>query len=68
MSDREIPVIADEYVDREFGTGCLKITPGHDPNDYEVGDPCLSLLIVTTDYEVGTPGHDPNDYEVGNDQ
>ncbi len=34
---REIPVIADEYVDREFGTGALKITPGHDPNDYEIG-------------------------------
>ncbi len=35
--DREIPVIADEYVDREFGTGALKITPSHDPNDYEIG-------------------------------
>ncbi|MBN1306161.1 MAG: valine--tRNA ligase [Anaerolineales bacterium] len=34
---REIPVIADEYVDREFGTGALKITPGHDPHDYEIG-------------------------------
>ena len=34
---REIPVIADEYVDREFGTGCVKITPCHDPNDFEVG-------------------------------
>ncbi len=34
---REIHVIADEYVDREFGTGALKITPGHDPNDYEIG-------------------------------
>jgi valyl-tRNA synthetase len=34
---REIPVIADEYVDREFGTGALKITPGHDPNDYQIG-------------------------------
>jgi valyl-tRNA synthetase len=34
---RELPVIADEYVDREFGTGCLKITPGHDPNDFEIG-------------------------------
>ena len=34
---REIPVIADEYVDREFGTGALKITPGHDPNDYLIG-------------------------------
>ncbi len=37
MLDREIPVIADEYVDREFGTGSLKITPAHDPNDYEIG-------------------------------
>ncbi|KAH7431702.1 hypothetical protein KP509_08G062000 [Ceratopteris richardii] len=34
---RRIPVIADEYVDREFGTGALKITPGHDPNDYAIG-------------------------------
>jgi valyl-tRNA synthetase len=34
---REIPVIADAYVSREFGTGALKITPGHDPNDYEIG-------------------------------
>lgn len=35
--ERKIPVIADEYVDMEFGTGIVKITPGHDPNDYEVG-------------------------------
>ena len=35
---RRIPVIADEYVDLEFGTGALKITPGHDPNDYEIGE------------------------------
>jgi valyl-tRNA synthetase len=34
---REIPIIADEYVDREFGTGVVKITPAHDPNDFEVG-------------------------------
>ncbi|GIX05994.1 MAG: valine--tRNA ligase [Candidatus Poribacteria bacterium] len=34
---RELPIIADEYVDREFGTGALKVTPGHDPNDYEIG-------------------------------
>ena len=34
---REIPLIADEYVDKEFGTGCVKITPAHDPNDFEVG-------------------------------
>ncbi len=35
--NREIPVISDDYVDREFGTGSLKITPAHDPNDYEIG-------------------------------
>ncbi len=34
---REIPVVADPYVDKEFGTGCVKITPAHDPNDFEVG-------------------------------
>ena len=34
---REIPVVADDYVDMEFGTGCVKITPAHDPNDFEVG-------------------------------
>ena len=35
---REIPVIADEYVEKDFGTGCVKITPAHDPNDFEVGN------------------------------
>ncbi len=37
LVNREIPVIADEYVEREFGTGAVKITPSHDPNDFEVG-------------------------------
>lgn len=37
LMDREIPVIADSYVDKEFGTGVVKITPAHDPNDFEVG-------------------------------
>jgi valyl-tRNA synthetase len=37
LCERRIPVIADEYVDPEFGTGCVKITPAHDFNDYEVG-------------------------------
>jgi valyl-tRNA synthetase len=37
LTDRTIPIIADEYVDPEFGTGCVKITPAHDFNDYEVG-------------------------------
>jgi len=45
---REIPVIADEYVDREFGTGALKITPAHDPNDFNVGKkhdlPLINML------------------------
>ena len=37
LINREIPIIADEYVDMEFGTGAVKVTPAHDPNDYEVG-------------------------------
>jgi valyl-tRNA synthetase len=48
MLGRKIPVIADEYVTREFGTGALKITPAHDPNDYEIGEkhnlPLISIL------------------------
>ena len=51
LTDRIIPLIADEYVDMEFGTGCLKITPAHDPNDYEVGLrhdlPIISILTDT---------------------
>ena len=38
LTTREIPVIADEYVDKEFGTGVVKVTPAHDPNDFEVGN------------------------------
>ncbi len=37
LINKEIPVIADSYVDKDFGTGCVKITPAHDPNDFEVG-------------------------------
>lgn len=37
LTERKIPIIADEYVDRDFGTGCLKITPAHDFNDFEIG-------------------------------
>ena len=37
LMDRQIPIVADEYVDLEFGTGCVKMTPAHDPNDFEVG-------------------------------
>ncbi len=38
LMDREIPIVADSYVDREFGTGVVKITPAHDPNDFEIGN------------------------------
>jgi len=50
LTDREIPIIADDYVDQEFGTGCVKITPAHDFNDYEVGQRHnLPLINVFTD-------------------
>ena len=50
MTDREIPVIADPYVDKEFGTGCVKITPAHDPNDFEVGKrQNLEEIVVIND-------------------
>ncbi|MGI5850164.1 MAG: valine--tRNA ligase, partial [Christensenellales bacterium] len=48
--NRQIPVIADEYVDKEFGTGAVKITPAHDPNDFEVGERhALPLIRVLGD-------------------
>ena len=50
LVNREIPVIADDYVDMEFGTGCVKITPAHDFNDYEVGKrhnlPLVNVLTI----------------------
>ena len=50
LTDREIPVIADDYVDPEFGTGCVKITPAHDFNDYEVGQrhdlPLINIFTI----------------------
>ena len=49
LIDRPIPVIADEYVDVEFGTGALKITPAHDPNDYEIGQRHNLEVIDTLD-------------------
>ncbi len=49
--NREIEVIADAYVDREFGTGALKITPGHDPNDYEIGQRYGLEIISILDEE-----------------
>ena len=50
LCNREIPIIADEYVDPEFGTGCVKITPAHDFNDYEVGKRHnLEVINIFTD-------------------
>ena len=50
LSDRKIPIIADDYVDMEFGTGCVKITPAHDFNDYEIGQRHkLKVINVLTD-------------------
>ena len=50
LTGREIPIIADEYVDPEFGTGCVKITPAHDFNDYEIGKrhdlPMINVLTI----------------------
>jgi valyl-tRNA synthetase len=50
LCDRDIPVIADEYVDKEFGTGVVKVTPAHDPNDYAVGQrhklPMITVLTL----------------------
>ncbi len=59
LTDREIPIIADEYVDREFGSGCVKITPAHDFNDFEVGRrhnlPMLNVLTKTATMNENVP-------------
>ncbi len=58
LTDREIPVIADPYVDKEFGTGCVKITPAHDPNDFEVGrrHHLPEINIMNDDATISYPG------------
>ncbi len=58
LTDREILVIADEYVDMEFGTGCVKITPAHDPNDFEVGKRhnLEEIVILNDDATINVPG------------
>jgi len=58
LTDREIPVIADPYVDKEFGTGCVKITPAHDPNDFEVGrrHDLPEINIMNDDATICCPG------------
>ncbi len=67
LTDRLIPVIADEYVDPQFGSGCLKITPGHDFNDYEVGKrhglPLINIFDrdakIVSDAEAAAPAGIP---------
>jgi valyl-tRNA synthetase len=58
LCDREIPVIADEYVDKEFGTGCVKITPAHDFNDYAVGQrhQLAPISILSLDAKINENG------------
>jgi len=59
LSDREIPIIADDYVDREFGTGVVKVTPAHDFNDYAVGQrhklPIINILTLTAHINDNAP-------------
>ena len=62
LCNRKIPIIADEYVDPEFGTGCVKITPAHDFNDYEVGKRNdLEIINIFTD-EAAINNNAPPDY------
>jgi valyl-tRNA synthetase len=63
LCDREIPIIADEYVDKEFGTGCVKITPAHDFNDYAVGQrhKLGQISILTLDAKINE--HAPAKYQ-----
>ena len=58
LTGREIPVVADPYVDKEFGTGCVKITPAHDPNDFEVGKRhnLPEINIMNDDATINCPG------------
>jgi valyl-tRNA synthetase len=61
LCDRDIPVIADEYVDREFGTGVVKVTPAHDANDYAVGQrhklPIIGVLTLDAKINENAPAN-----------
>ncbi|MEK7758586.1 MAG: valine--tRNA ligase, partial [Pseudomonadota bacterium] len=68
LTGRTIPVIADDYVDKEFGSGCVKITPAHDFNDYEVGKrhnlPQINIFTIDAKIELpGSPYHGLDRYE-----
>ena len=55
LTGRDIPIIADDYVDREFGTGCVKVTPAHDFNDYAVGQRHGLDMIVILELDGSVP-------------
>ena len=59
---REIPIIADDFVDREFGTGCVKVTPAHDPNDFAMGQR-HDLPLITVMNKDGTMNHNAGPFE-----
>jgi valyl-tRNA synthetase len=63
LSDREIPVIADDYVDKDFGTGCVKITPAHDFNDYAIGQRHKLAPIEIFTLEAKVNGNAPAKYQ-----
>ena len=63
LTERKIPIIADEYVDREFGTGCLKITPAHDFNDFEIGTKHGLKIISVLDQAAKINCSSPSKYE-----
>ena len=58
LVNREIPIVADDYVDLEFGTGAVKITPAHDPNDYQVGKRhnLPEIIVMHLDGRINFPG------------
>ena len=57
LVDREIPIFADWHVDTEFGTGCVKVTPSHDPNDWAMGERAGREAIVAAFEELGLRDH-----------
>ncbi|MCE9633373.1 MAG: valine--tRNA ligase, partial [Methylophilales bacterium] len=63
LCDREIPIIADDYVDMEFGTGCVKVTPAHDFNDYAVGQRHGLAQITVLTLEGFINGNAPSKYQ-----
>ena len=63
LTNREIPVITDDFVDREFGTGAVKVTPAHDPNDYQMGQRHNLETLVVMDESGHMCGDIPDEYQ-----